>query len=117
MTAAVATVLDRITREFPGVSVRELEISETNHFERDLLIRRVRERDGAFLLQTTRTDFEVERSATVDEMAEIAVGAVSGFGSALGSVALSLRFERSKAANSWKPNTLYGVMVVLPSHS
>lgn len=115
MNAAVATVLTRITREFPGVDVRELEISETNHYERDLLYRGVRERGGAFLLATSHNDFVEDEPAAVDEMSEIAAGAVRGMGVAPREVALSLRFERSKAANSWAPNTLFGVMVVLPS--
>ncbi|MBQ3358535.1 MAG: hypothetical protein IJG47_06510 [Microbacterium sp.] len=111
MNAAVATVLNRIALEFPGVSIRELEISETNHFERDLLIRGVREREGAFLLATSKNDFVVNEGATVEEMAEIALEALRGCSAVPGSVALSLRFERSKAANSWKPNTLFGVLV------
>lgn len=114
MHAAVATVLDRITREYPGVAVRQLEISETNHFEQDLIYRGVRELDGAFLLATSENDFVEDEDAAVDEMAEIAVDAVRRVGAAPGSVALSLRFERSKAANRWKPNTLYGVMVIVP---
>lgn len=114
MYAPVATVLDRIAREYPGVAVRQLEISETNHFERDLLYRDVRELNGAFLLTTSENDFVEDKDATVDEMAEIALEAVRGFNAAPGSVALSLRFEHSKAANSWAPNTLYGVMVVVP---
>ncbi|WP_259160212.1 hypothetical protein [Microbacterium phyllosphaerae] len=114
MHAPVATVLDRITREYPGVAVRQLEISETNHFQQDLIYRGVRELDGAFLLATSDPDFVEDENAAVDEMAEIAVDAVRRFGAAPGLVALSLRFEHSKAANRWAPNTLYGVMVVVP---
>lgn len=116
MNAAVATVLDRIAAEYPGVSVRELKLEETFHLERDPLRRRVREREGAFLHATSVNDFVVDEGGTVEEMAEIAVEALRGFGVIHGSVALSLRFEHSKAANSWRPNTLHGVMVVRTSH-
>ncbi|KQR39218.1 hypothetical protein ASF80_07275 [Microbacterium sp. Leaf159] len=58
--------------------------------------------------------FVEAENAAVDEMAEIAVDAVRSFDAAPGLVALSLRFEHSKAANSWAPNTRLGVMVVAP---
>lgn len=109
---AVSTVLDRLSAECPGIVTRELEIREVNHYERDMLIRGVRERDGAFLLATRDNDFEEDEAATVAELAELAHDAVRSRGGNVESIALSLRFERSKAANSWAPNTLYGVMLV-----
>ncbi|KQQ65408.1 hypothetical protein [Microbacterium sp. Leaf320] len=72
------------------------------------------ELNGAFLLATSKNDFVEDKDATVDEVAKIAVEAVRSFDAAPGLVALSLRFEHSKAANGWAPNTLLGVMVVVP---
>jgi hypothetical protein len=58
---ATSTVLDRLAIEYPGATTRELEIREVNHYEWDLLIRGVSEREGAFLLATRDNDFEKGR--------------------------------------------------------
>ena len=113
MRTAVFTVLNRLALEYPGISTRELQIRETNHFEQDLLIRGVRERDGAFLLATRSNDFVKDEEATVAEMTELAIEAIRNRGGSVDSIALSLRFEHSKAANNWAPNTLLGVMLVV----
>lgn len=112
MHAAVSTVLDRLATAYPGISTRELEIREENHYMQDLLYRGVRERDGAFLLATRVNDFVADEDATVAELVDLALEALRTTGGDLRAVALSLRFEHSKAANSWAPNTLFGVMVV-----
>ena len=109
---AVSTVLDRLAVEYPNAATRKLEIREVNHYERDLLIRGVRERDRAFLLATRDNNFEEDEAATIAELADLALDAVRSRGGEVESIALSLRFERSKAANSWAPNTLFGVLLV-----
>lgn len=35
---ATSSVLDRLATEYPGVTTRELDIREVNHYERDMLI-------------------------------------------------------------------------------
>lgn len=112
MHGAVSTILSQLTTEYPGITTRELEIREVNHYERDLLIRGLTERDGAFLLATCVNDFEEDASATVAELADLALESIRSWEGDVASIAMSLRFERSKAANSWAPNTLFGLMLV-----